>query len=217
MPNPNLLDQEQRLLTRLTGDDAFQAADRFFFAELTPINGSNARGAAVFAYDADTNQLSVLLGASGLEAGMTHVQHIHGFADNRESVEATLAFDTDNDGFIESAEGVAAYGPVMFPLPTTTAPDGTQFIVQTFQLPADSPVAGPFLDLREYNIHGVTLPPGAGAGTGGEANGGPGGYTPALVAAGGEIEEVDSLGQLTSALARSGVFQLAHDHGWALA
>jgi hypothetical protein len=216
MPNPNLLDQEQRLLTRLTGNDDFQAADQFFFAELNPINGSNVQGAAVFAYDADTNQLSVLLAAKGLEPGMTHVQHIHGFADNHESVEPTLAFDTDRDGFIEGAEGAAAYGPVMFPLPTTTAPDGTQFLVETFQLPADSPVAGSLLELREYNVHGVTLPEGAGAGTGGEANG-TGGYSPALVAAGGAIEEVDSLGQLTSALARSGVFQLAHDHCWALA
>lgn len=212
----NLLEQERSLLYRITGEDDFLRADQFYFAELTPINGSNVSGAAVFAYDLETNQLTVLLAAQGLEPGVAHVQHIHGFVDGREAGEPTLAADTDNDGYIEGSEGAAVYGPVIFGLPTTNNATGEQFIVQTFQLAADSVVAGGLLALREYNIHGVTLPAGAGAGTTGEANGGPEAYRAGLVAAGGEIDLVTSLGQLNSVLARSGVKAQAFDlhDGW---
>lgn len=206
----NLLSQEQSLLFRLTGEEAFLEADQFYFADLSPVNGSGVRGAAVFAYDEETNSLTVLVTATGLEPDRPHAQHIHGFPDGREAVDPTAEFDTDGDGYIELPEGASAWGPVMFGMPTQTTSTGDQFLVQTFQLPAGSLVAGELLALRNYNIHGLSVPEGAGAGTAGEVNG-VGGYKPQLVVADGEIEPVTSLGQLNGLLGRVGAHRMAHE------
>lgn len=206
----NLLSQEQSLLFRLTGESAFLEADRFYFADLSPVNGSGVRGAAVFAYDEDTNSLTVLVTATGLEPNRPHAQHIHGFADGRNATDPTAAFDTDGDGFIELPEGGLAWGPVMFGFPTVTTETGEQFLVETFQLPEDSPVAGDLLTLRTYNIHGMSVPEGAGAGTSGEVNGS-GGYIAPLVVADGEIQAVTSLGQLNGLLGRVGAHRMSHE------
>lgn len=206
----NLLAQEQKLLFRLTGESAFLDADQFYFADLSPVNGSGVEGVAVFAYDEETNSLTVLVTANGLEPDRPHAQHIHGFADGREASDPTPEFDTDGDGYIELPEGGSAWGPVLFGMPTQTTATGEQFLVETFQLPDGSLVAGELLALRNYNIHGLSVPAGAGAGTAGEVNGS-GGYIAPLVVADGEIQPVTSLGQLNGLLGRVGAHRMSHE------
>lgn len=198
------LDLLQQRLTMfgLTLDRSYLAADEFYFAELNPKPHSEVSGAAVFALDRDTSQLTVAVFAEGLEAGRPHIQHIHGFADGRDAVEPTIAADVDGDGYIEGVEGAPFWGPVMLDMPTVTTPDGDEFFVQHFQLPRQALGAEPHLNLREYNIHGMTVPDGAGAGTPNEING-TGGYKAGLVVTGGDIEPIGSAGELRDFLQQS--------------
>lgn len=200
--------QERALLYSLTLEPLFLAADEFYFADLNPKPNSPVSGLAVFGYDADTDRLAVAVSAQGLEPNQPHVQHIHGFVSGQEAVEPTLAADTDGDGYIEGAEGGPFWGPVMLGLPTVNTPDGEMFVVETFQLPAGTLGADPQLELREYNIHGITTPAGAGAGTPGEVNG-VGGYKPGLVVAGGDVNAVGSPAELLALIQESGFDDLA--------
>src|SRR4028119_1552091 len=96
---------------------AFGNADRVFFADLNELNNSEAEGGALLLLKGKT--LTVITAARGVEAGQTHIQHIHGFEDGRDAKVPTLAQDDDRDGFIELAEGLATYGPALSNLTPT--------------------------------------------------------------------------------------------------
>lgn len=191
------------------------AAPVAYTAKLTPLNGSGVSGRA--ALTLDRNYLTVKIHATGLEADSLHPQHIHGrFSGGTsgtpiDSVSPTLANDTDGDGFIEVAEGGAAYGPIILPLsspPATsgatqvfpTAPGGVINFRETYDLTKNELFFDPVnkldfkgsdvlpLDLREIVLHGLTLGDGDGA-NGGEANG-LAGYKAVLPVASGEIRVV---------------------------
>ncbi len=96
----------------------------------------------------------------------------------------TLAQDADHDGFVELGEGLMTYGPIIVPLVDfDSAETSTVDYTHTFNLLDPSIYSGGYteadllgadfsgLDLRELVIHGLTVPPGPGAGTPGEVDG----------------------------------------------
>jgi hypothetical protein len=175
-------------------------------ADLTTLNDSGVTGTANLTLDEALGQLTVRITASGLEADLPHPQHIHGRVDDAgnalDSTTPTPERDTDDDGFVELAEGLPDYGPVLLPLTAPpggavedfpTASDGTIDFTQTYDLGDSATFAEGFgvdqllpLDLREIVLHGMTVSGNAGAGTDGEVDGTPG-YKPVLPVAAGEI------------------------------
>lgn len=189
------------LLSALASPVAVHAQS--FSAVINPLNGSNVFGTA--SLQLNDNMLTVDLFASGLEPNQLHIQHIHGLVDASglpvNSTIPTLAQDTDHDRFIELAEGLPTYGPILLQLtnppgnPTTgfpTAPNGEINYHQTFDLSQQAQFGSEFnkgqllpLEFREIIIHGLTVGT-QGAGTPGEVDG-VAGFKVALPIAGGEI------------------------------
>jgi Ca2+-binding RTX toxin-like protein len=181
---------------------AFAGADRVFFADLNELNNSEAEGGALLLLTG--NRLTVITAARGVEAGQIHPQHIHGFADGSNATVPTLAQDDDRDGFIELAEGLDTYGPVLLNLTSPPGPDasgfpkptGTSFLFsQTYDL-TDSRngdlarlLDDVSLNRREIVLHGKTVFAGHGQGTTGEVDG-TAGYKLVLPIASGEIREL---------------------------
>lgn len=176
-----------------------------FNVDLGALNDSGVTGSGTFTLADDSSTLTVNLTATGLEPGQVHVGHIHGlFSEGATGtpVNSTVPGpqqDTDGDGFVELAEGSATYGPVLLEFGNVD-PDGDGIVdyMQTFNLLDPATFAAGFditdllgpdlmsLDLREVVIHGMTVPPGPGAGTPGEVNG-TNGYLTVLPVTSGEI------------------------------
>ena len=154
-------------------------------ATLNELNDSGASGQATITQSGRT--LSVHITASGLEAGGVHLSHIHGLSDGKRAVESncpTMADDTDGDGFVELAEGVPAYGPIIVDFMNIDPnQDGNVDFMTTIQLSGSEEVTP--LNKRHIVVHGMTV--GAvGAGTPGEVNG-EAGYKTVLPVLCGEI------------------------------
>ncbi len=215
---------------------AFAGITRYEIPRFNELNNSGVTGSAVVTLD-DTDAMRptirVQINATGLTPDVPHPQHIHGnftvqptmgmngpfFSGEggtaTDSFSPTIATDRDGDGFIEVAEGQAAYGPVLINLtsPQTTAPpDGTAPIDNPALNLATFPTAPAGietfdqlyvfdltnqdqrrqyhnllpLDLREIVIHGLLVTSTAGAGTPGEINGTPG-YKATLPVASAEL------------------------------
>src|SRR3712207_4052062 len=102
--------------------DALQAGE-IFRADLQALNDSGVSGYVELARQGD--RFTVRVQAEGLEADQTHIQHIHGrVGEDGGALESNVpgeAFDADGDGFVELAEGIPSYGPVLFNL---TSPQG---------------------------------------------------------------------------------------------
>lgn len=189
-----------------------EAAKEVFKVDLQTLNpnvdpdfdGGDPRGSGKLIFNADTMTLEVDLSVMGVTPGMAHAQHIHGLVGpNRDSNPPLPVedFDSDGDGFLELAEGVPAYGPVivsltdadgMFPIADA---DGTYTFNAVYDLSSIMTFAGDFgpadlfpLALREIVIHGAFLPDGAGFGPG-EADG-TAGYKAFLPVASGDISAV---------------------------
>ncbi len=181
---------------------AFSGADRVFFADLNELNNSEAEGGALLLLK--DNRLTVVTAARGVEAGQIHPQHIHGFVDGSNATVPTLAQDDDRDGFIELAEGLDTYGPVLLNLTSPPGPDasgfpnptGTSFLFsQTYDLtdPRNGDLAKLLDDVslnrREIVLHGKSVLAGHGQGTTGEVDG-TAEYKTVLPIASGEIREL---------------------------
>jgi hypothetical protein len=183
------------------GAQAAQVYDGTF----TALNDSGLTGTAMLSLDTTDSMLMVTIHATGLEAGVPHVAHIHGlFSEGAsgtpvDSTSPTLAQDSDHDGFVELAEGQTTYGPIIVPLVDfDSAETSTVDYTHTFNLLDPSIYSGMYteadllgadfndLDLRELVIHGLTVPPGPGAGTPGEVDG-TNGYLGVLPVASAEI------------------------------
>ena len=165
-------------------------AAQTYDATFTALNDSGVTGTAMLSLDTADSLLMVTIHATGLEPGVLHVAHIHGlFSDGAtgtpvNSTTPTLAQDADHDGFVELGEGLMTYGPIIVPLVDfDSAETSTVDYTHTFNLLDPSIYSGGYteadllgadfsgLDLRELVIHGLTVPPGPGAGTPGEVDG----------------------------------------------
>lgn len=127
--------------------------NKTYTAHISSLNDSGVSGMATLTLMGD--QLTVHIQASGLEPGMVHPQHIHGFMDNnKNAVCPPMSADVNGDGLVDLGEGLPFYGPVLLNLtPFPTAPDGTVDYMQTFTVNAD------LLPLQNNVIvlHGMTV------------------------------------------------------------
>lgn len=172
---------------------------------LRALNQSGVVGKGSVTLNSDKTRLTVKIDARGLEPGQLHVAHIHGqvTGDNMpaDSSIPTRKQDTDRDKYVELAEGLVTYGPILVTLATDTGgnidPDGDGIVryQQTFDLTDPAVYSDPFnktslvgegsaLHLREIIIHGMTVP--AVGVAPGEVDG-TAGYKTVLPVAGGEI------------------------------
>lgn len=184
---------------------AIPASAATFMVDFTTLNNSGVVGNAILDVNDAQNRLQITFNVAGLEPNRVHVAHIHGLftpsGQPANSSVPTLAVDTDRDGFIEVAEGAATYGPIILPLGNIgAAMNGTSNFSATFDLTNSAIFNAGFsaedlfpLVLREVVIHGLTVPPGPGAGTPGEVNG-TNGYLTVLPVAAGEIRRVGNVG-----------------------
>lgn len=192
------------LLFGLTAQGA--SAMQSFSTSFTQINGTGASGTAMLTVNADATSLLVQIMATGLETGGPHLAHIHGLFSEVttgtpvNSTTPTLAEDSDGDGFIELAEGLVRYGPIIIDFGNVDPDlDGVVNFSQSFDLTNPRSFAGGYdrfdllgadlmsLHLREIVIHGMSVAPGIGAGTPGEVNG-QNGYLAVLPVLSGEIQ-----------------------------
>lgn len=195
--------------TALLGVAASTAnAAEIYSTQFQALNGSGIDGRATLTVNDDRSALTVRINATGLEPGGVHLGHIHGMfsldGTPMDSITPPPSADVDGDGFVELAEGVPSYGPILIDFGNVD-PDGDGIVdySQTFNL-LDPTVFGTIgmttdrydvrdllgqdlvsLDLREIVLHGLTVPA-VGAGTPGEVDGIPG-YKVLLPAASGEI------------------------------
>ena len=97
-------------------------AAQTYDATFTALNDSGVTGTAMLSLDTADSLLMVTIHATGLEPGVLHVAHIHGlFSDGAtgtpvDSTPRRLPRNSDHDGFVELAEGLMTYGPIIVPL-----------------------------------------------------------------------------------------------------
>ena len=140
---------------------------------LTALNGTGATGTLSMQLSGE-RYLTVQIDATGLEAGIQHLGHIHGLAspgDVQNSVCPTIARDVDQDNYVELAEGLPTYGPIIIAFGNVDPNmDGIVHFSHTYDLNDPSIYEAGFsksdvvpLDLREVVLHGLTLQAGQGA------------------------------------------------------
>lgn len=220
------------------GATAAQATVSKFSVNFVELNSSGVSGSGTLIHNDVTNMLKVDYMVTGLDAGL-HPQHIHGRLSGGpgstalDSTTPTLANDSDGDGFIETLEGVPAYGDVLLSLFNTPGDPNTFPVVDSsgvltysavFDL-ADpnvftpSPATGNVysvadltpLELREIVIHGKFVEAGAGGGMfevdGSQSDG----FIPLLPVAAAEIEAVPVPASIFSMLAAGGLIVAARN------
>lgn len=100
----------------LAGGSAAGAAERYV-ADLRPLNadvaGHEATGEATF--EIADGQLTITVEAKGLEPGIAHLQHFHGFPDGSDATRPTMAADANGDGIIDLIETQPSAGTTMVP------------------------------------------------------------------------------------------------------
>lgn len=79
-----------------------------------PMNGSNS--VALTYLEVKDNVLKATVLAAGVTPNQAHLQHLHGFDDNSNSVCPPMSADGDNNGFISLTEGAPFYGGIQLAL-----------------------------------------------------------------------------------------------------
>ena len=103
------------LLASVAFAQGSSTGQRFFIADLNPLNRSGAEGTAIIKKDG--RQLTTRIFSTGMAPKLPHAQHIHGF---RQAVSEcpTLARHSGRDNLITTVEGLPAYGPIQVSLTT---------------------------------------------------------------------------------------------------
>lgn len=139
---------------------------------LHALNSSGATGQGELRLSPDGKTLTVKIQARGLETGGIHLAHIHGLSQDGQPANSTCptkAQDTDGDGFVELAEGLKTYGPILIDFMNIDPNEDGMVNFNTTVHLSGSEMALP-LQLREIVVHGRSV--GAvGAGTPGEVDG----------------------------------------------
>jgi Ca2+-binding RTX toxin-like protein len=192
------------------GNDILMAEPQVFTASFQAVNGSGVTGTMRVSVDATS--VHVQLDAAGLEAGKIHLVDLHG-SGARDSLALTQGLDTDHDGFVEQSEANQAAGPSPIGAALTSS-DGTLHVDQTFTMAQVTNLLGTSgaaamlpLDFRSVEIHGMSVPAGAGAGTSGEVDGS-GGYKATLPVASAELHAQPAAQTTALAADHSGAFLL---------
>ena len=86
-------------------------------ATLTELNGSGASGTVTASVKNQKIEF-IQVTAEGLTPDAPHAQHIH-YGNDALNECPTIELDVDGNGFIDTVEGVPAYGPVVVSLNTT--------------------------------------------------------------------------------------------------
>ena len=86
-----------------------------FMADLNPLNRSGADGNAILHKEGGT--LDAKIYSTGMAPNLPHAQHIHGMV-QAVSECPTLAADANDDGLVNTAEGLPSYGPIAVSLTT---------------------------------------------------------------------------------------------------
>lgn len=122
-----------------------------YMADLQPLNGGLSDGEATLVRDGD--QLTIEIQADGLD-DVFHIMHIHGFETARGTgVCPTPDADANGDGFVDLAEGLPDYGPILLnidPFPTGSEID----FANTFTVDTDELMP---LQHRHIVIHGLDI------------------------------------------------------------
>jgi hypothetical protein len=133
---------------------------REYRATLNSLNNSGVMGMAKLTLKG--NMLTVKIDATGLEALKSHLQHIHGFTDNKKNSNCpTMAADTNGDGIVDLVEGLPSYGPVLLSLDPTPVADanGEVHYMQTFTIsPSLLPLQNRAIVLHGLTVNGVYMP-----------------------------------------------------------
>ncbi|SES00490.1 hypothetical protein SAMN05216188_11962 [Lentzea xinjiangensis] len=85
--------------------------------QLQDLNGTGATGTATLT-PAAGGALTVSIKASGMTPNSPHAQHIHGSASGHDFMCPTKSADADGDGFVNTEEGLPAYGDIFVSLTT---------------------------------------------------------------------------------------------------
>ena len=92
-----------------------QETQKFFKADLNPLNRSGADGTAILKKEG--TKLTTKIYSTGMAPKLPHAQHIHGF-EQAVSECPTLAADGNGDGLVNTVEGLPSYGPIQVSLTT---------------------------------------------------------------------------------------------------
>lgn len=93
-------------------------ADGSVSGNLNPVPGNGVTGSGTAKVTVTGTTVSFTLAANGLLAGSPHAAHIHFGASARHTC-PVLSDDTNKDGHLNTTEGGAAYGDIIFSLTTT--------------------------------------------------------------------------------------------------
>jgi hypothetical protein len=140
------------------GKDKGSLIAKVYYAELEAMNDSGVEGSAILTIDG--NELTIRLEAEGLEAGKVHMQHIHGFVENKGNAKCPPpSADKDGNGLITLIEAAPYWGTVRVPLSPFSS-EATIDYERTFNLQNQDNEA--YFNLRPLQnraivIHGKTL------------------------------------------------------------
>ena len=136
-------------------------------AHLTELNHSGASGKAIAVVRGETIR-AIAIRAKGLTPDAPHAQHIH-YGETAKNECPTLALDTNDDGRLNTVEGIPAYGPVVVSLNTSGDTTPASFLdVTRFPVSKNGTYNYVRTNIRFTDVAGLGYPGAEGLGTAAE-------------------------------------------------